>query len=479
MIWDLLKFGDHQAVLDDRGQSLTYAELHEAGRELCAALAGENHQDTRCLVFNMCSNVMGSLVGYVSFLSHGAVPAMLKRELDDDLLDGLYQVYQPAFIWAPKEDQARPLYASLPVVYEAFDYALYKTPFGDDTKLYPDLALLLTTSGSTGSPKFVRQSYQNIQANTDSIVEYLHLDARERPITNLPMNYTYGISILNTHLAVGATILLTDKTLMQRDFWTFCREQHATSLAGVPYTYEMLKRLRFMRMDLPDLHTMTQAGGKLLPQLHKEFAEFAQAKGIAFVVMYGACEATARMGWLPPEKSLEKAGSMGIAIPGGRFELLDAQDQVITEPDVVGELVYYGANVTLGYATNGEELSCGDERHGRYTTGDMAKCDADGYYYIVGRKKRFLKLFGNRVNLDDCERMLKAAFHDADVACCGVDDKMYIFGTDAAQLPDMKHYLAGKTGLNHAAFKTVLLDAIPHNESGKTLYRELEQYYAK
>ena len=478
MLWDLEKFGERTAVIDDRGQTLTYAALGQAGQALCAAVQADAGQ-VRCLVFNLCNNVMGSLVGYVSFINGGVVPAMLKHDLAEDLLADLYVQYQPAYIWTAAADRDRPLFAELPVVYEAYDYVLLRTPFGLGTQLYPDLALLLTTSGSTGSPKFVRQAYQNIRANMESIVEYLQLDEQERPVTNLPMNYTYGISILNTHLAVGAAILLTDKTLMQRDFWTFCREQRATSMAGVPYTYEMLKRLRFMRMDLPDLHTLTQAGGKLLPELHKEFAAFAQSRGIKFVVMYGACEATSRMGWLPPEQALAKIGSMGIAIPGGRFELLDAQDAVITQPGVVGELVYYGANVTLGYATSAADLVKGDERQGRYPTGDMAKRDADGYYYIVGRKKRFLKLYGNRVNLDDCERLLKAAFGEADVACGGVDDKLYIFSTDEQKLPQMRQYLSKKTGLNSTAFRTVFLTQIPHNESGKTLYKELAQYYGQ
>jgi len=183
------------------------------------------------------------------------------------------------------------------------------------------------------------------------------------------------------------------------------------------------------------------------------------------------------MGWLPPERTLEKAGSMGIAIPGGRFELIDVNNKVIKSPDVVGELVYYGNNVTLGYATSGIDLKRGDDRHGRYVTGDMAKKDTDGFFYIVGRKKRFLKIYGNRVNLDDCERMLKVAFNDADIACGGMDDKLYIFGLDENQLGLMKNYLVEKTRLNQAAFKTIKLKAIPHNESGKIVYKDLVQYY--
>ena len=270
------------------------------------------------------------------------------------------------------------------------------------------------------------------------------------------MNYTYGLSIINSHLLVGAALLVTDKGLMQREFWQFFKAQGATSFGGVPYTYEMLERLRFFRMDLPSLRTMTQAGGKLTPELHKKFAEYAADKGKKFVVMYGQCEATARMGYLPADKAVERCGSMGVAIPGGTFRLVDVNGETVTEPYVTGELVYEGPNVTLGYAERGEDLVKGDERHGVLETGDMAQFDEDGYYYIVGRKKRFLKIYGNRVNLDEVDRLIKGHFEDIDCASAGVDDQ---------------------TGLNHAAFQVVVIDEIPKNDAGKTLYKELAKYY--
>ena len=470
-MWDLKKYADHPAVTDDRGNSLTYVEFEEACSALYAAIG------KRCLVFSMCDNVLGSLIGYVGFLQNRVVPAMLKRDLDPEMLAALYRDYHPAYIWLPEEDaENSPVFGDCRAVYAAHGYRLLETPFGDGAELYPELALLLTTSGSTGSPKFVRQSYGNIRANTDSIVEYLHLDSTEKPITTLPMNYTYGISILNTHLDVGAEILLTDKSLMQREFWNLFREKGATSFGGVPYTYEMLKRLRFFRMDLPTLRTMTQAGGKLLPELHREFAEYAHETGREFVVMYGQCEATARMAWLPPVHSLDKVGCMGIAIPGGRFELLDADDSVITETGKTGELVYYGRNVTLGYATCAADLALGDENHGRLVTGDMAQIDEEGYYTIVGRKKRFLKIFGNRINLDDAERLLRTEF-DTEAVCGGKDDNLYIFTLDPSLADGMRRWLGEKTGLPMSAIHAVHIDSIPHNESGKIVYKDLEKYY--
>jgi acyl-coenzyme A synthetase/AMP-(fatty) acid ligase len=218
---------------------------------------------------------------------------------------------------------------------------------------------------------------------------------------------------------------------------------------------------------------MTQAGGKLSPELHREFAEWAQEKGKKFIVMYGQTEATARMGYLPSEMSLEKYGSMGKAIPGGRFILIDANNNIITQPEQVGELVYEGDNVTLGYAECREDLAKGDERGGRLVTGDMAKMDEDGYYYIVGRKKRFLKIFGNRVNLDEIDQLIKRHFEGIDCASTGVDDKMKTFITDEELVVEVQQYLSDTTHLSQSAFDVVYISEIPKNEAGKTLYKEL------
>lgn len=167
---------------------------------------------------------------------------------------------------------------------------------------------------------------------------------------------------------------------------------------------------------------------------------------------------------------------MGIAIPGGKFMLIDSEGKEIKDPLTTGELVYEGKNVTLGYAEKGEDLCLGDERHGRLETGDMAQFDADGFYYIVGRKKRFLKIYGNRVNLDEIDRLIKGEF-EIEVASAGVDDHMYIFITDEKMADPVREFVIEKTKLNPVAFKSIVIDEIPKNDSGKTLYKELTKYY--
>lgn len=469
-MFDLKQYGCNIALIDDSGNKISYENMSKESEKISAVFSdSEKH-----VAFCFCSNTIGSVTGYVTFLNSGIVPLLINANLGEEHLSNLLKIYEPAYLWVPNTYKTD--FAGYDIVYAALGYLLLKSKVCEKYAIYENLALLLTTSGSTGSPKFVRQSYENIKANTDSIIEYLKLNSSERPITTLPMNYTYGLSIINTHLTVGATILLTDKTLMQKEFWEFFKNQEATSFGGVPYTYEMLAKLRFFRMDLPYLKTMTQAGGKLTPELHEKFAQYAEETGKRFVVMYGQCEATARMGYLPADKAVEKKGSMGVAIPGGKFRLINSEGEEIKSPNITGELVYEGNNVTLGYAECGEDLIKGDERHGILETGDMAQRDEDGYYYIVGRKKRFLKIYGNRVNLDEMDRLIKGRY-EIEATCAGTDDHMFIFITDDSLSGEIKNYVSKMTKLNPSAFKVVVIDEIPKNDSGKIKYTDLEKYY--
>lgn len=432
-MFDLLQYEDNVAVITEDGSSLTYAELDAmVERE---ATKYKQHTLEFCLV----DNTVESLVKYLACLRAGAPAVMLDKSKATDMIDNLAEIYKPG-----------------------------------KTRCHPDIALLLTTSGSTGSPKLVKLTCKNLLSNAESIAEYLHITADERPITSLPMYYSYGLSVINSHLIKGATLLLTDKAVIQKEFWNFAKEQHATSIAGVPYTYEMLRRLRIFRMDLPDLKTMTQAGGKLNAKIAEEYIRNAESTGRRFFVMYGQTEATARMSYLPQEHALEKYASIGIAIPGGSFSLIDGNGNEITEPDVDGELVYKGANVSMGYAECIADLAKGDENHGELHTGDVARRDADGYYYITGRLKRFVKVWGNRCNLDATEQLVKSV--TTNCACAGVDDKITIFVTEEGQETQIKSLLSEKMGLNSRAFVVKVIAEIPKNASGKIQYAELQKF---
>jgi acyl-coenzyme A synthetase/AMP-(fatty) acid ligase len=218
------------------------------------------------------------------------------------------------------------------------------------------------------------------------------------------------------------------------------------------------------------LRYITQAGGKLSPDLCAEFIEIAERKGMEFIIMYGQTEASPRMGYLPWKSAKSRPGSIGIAIPGGEFWIEGDGKNRVTEPGVAGELIYRGKNVTLGYAENRFDLARGDERNGVLETGDMAYFDSDGFYYITGRKKRFLKIFGSRVNLDEVEGLLRKTGFDC--ACGGADDAMKIYVTKGADI--LRKHVIEHTAINPAGFSVTTVSAIPRNSSGKVLYSELE-----
>lgn len=448
-------------VVTDKGENLTLeelkAEIDEWGKYVPA----------HSLIFCLCTNTIGSLIGYIGSLENNVVPIMLDAAKDDVLMKNLLDVYKPNYIWAPKDSKAN----TGDIIYAAYNYGLTKYS-DEDANLNNDLALLLTTSGSTGSPKLVRLSYENIKSNAESIAEYLKIDENERAITSLPMHYSFGISVINSHYVKNATLLLTDQPVIQKSFWNFAQNEKATSIAGVPFTYEMLRRLRVFHMDLPYLKTMIQAGGKLNGKLVAEYVENCEQSAREFIVMYGQTEASPRMSYLPWQYAKNKPSSMGIAISGGKFCLLDASDNEITEPNKDGELIYFGPNVCLGYAECCEDLRKGDENHGVLHTGDVARRDADGFYYITGRLKRFVKLYGNRVNLDATEQLLKTI--TIDVACVGVDDKLTTFITDENKADDIKQLLMKKTGINARAFEVRIIDKIPTKSSGKLDYQALQ-----
>jgi long-chain acyl-CoA synthetase len=460
---DRNEYANNIAVITPDGSKYSYSAICTSMQKLAKYI------EPRSLIFNLSQNTMGSLLGYLTCIKNDIVPLMLDSGLDNELLYNLVQTYQPEYIWLPKDQDLS--FCNSKLIVTMFGYSLLKISSSKSYDLHDDLALLLTTSGSTGSPKLVKLTLQNISSNAVSIAKYLSIDEDERPITALPMNYSFGLSIINSHLCKGATILLTPNSLLEKEFWIFLKSHKATSLSGIPYSYEILNKLRFFKMDLPHLTTLTQAGGKLNDNLNQLFAEYCIKNRKRFFVMYGQTEATARMSYLPTEHSLTKLGSMGIAIPGGVFSLVDDVGNNLEGADTEGELVYRGDNVSMGYAECLADLAKGDENRGLLVTGDIAKRDEDGFYYIVGRKKRFIKLFGNRVNLDGAERLLKNTIPDC--ACTGKDDLMTIYITDSNRLQEIKSYLSHKTGINSRAFQVIAIEKIPKNSSGKTIYSKL------
>lgn len=444
------------AVIDDNGRSVTYGGVCEFAEEFA------RHLSCRTLIFILSENKIGSLLGYTASLSNRVVPLVLSAATEEGLYEHLLEVYRPEYLWMPNAIAER---KGFEPVFAAWDYSLVKTGY-PNVPLFDGLSLLLPTSGSTGSPKLVRHSYRNIEANADNVKRLFELDGSEKAMAILPMHYTMGLSVISSHLLAGSTLLLSGRSLLDKGFWAMLKE--ATSFTGVPYSYEILTKMRFTRMDLPNLKVITQGGGKLSEETFKMLAQYAHDKGKKFIATYGQTECTARMAYLPAELALSKTCSIGFAEPGGELSIVDKDGVETFEGEAEGEMVYRGENVTLGYAICSEDLLKGDENHGVMHTGDLGRRDADGCYYIIGRLKRFLKIYGLRIGLDEVEQMIKAEFN-TDCYCKGDDEKLVVLVTNAQLKGVLPSFIEEKTHLFHQRVEVQVVKEILRNETGKVI----------
>ncbi|MDE0775415.1 MAG: AMP-binding protein [Nocardioides sp.] len=335
---------------------------------------------------------------------------------------------------------------------------------------HPDLALLLSTSGSTGSPKLVRLSRDNVLSNASAIADYLDLRPTDRGVTTLPLHYCYGLSVLHSHLAAGASVVLTDLSVADACFWDLAAGTGVTGLAGVPYTYELLEASGFADRDLPSLRYLTQAGGRMDPARVRSVAQLGQCRGFDLFVMYGQTEATARMAYLPPSLAATRPEAVGVAVPGGSLRIADP------DRDGVGELVYAGPNVMMGYAVTTEDLARGAELT-ELRTGDRARLAPDGLVEIVGRSDRMAKVFGLRLDLDRLEQELASL--DPGLRLVARGDVLHVFHTRHRVGERARRHLQRLTGLSASCVRAHRLDELPRTASGKVddalLRRHLEE----
>ena len=407
---------DGTAVVDE-GREVSYRELAALSAD---AVKGLKPQTVKVVVNGQDLATVATFVGCVN---SGVVPLMVPATMDPALLARLRSMYE-----------------------------------GKPTS--PDLALLLTTSGSTGSPKLVRISRANLRADNEMSARLFALDSATRMTMILPICYAWGLSVACAVLKAGGALVMTRRTVMDAELADVMLAAGATHLAGVPYMYEVLDRFRFFERKFPALRGLLVSGGALAPALRRKFAEEAKARGISFSEGYGQTETTGVMSTIRTDLLPERIGSIGRAGEGGRFRIDD------------GELVYEGPIVAMGYAVCAEDLLGGDEWKGVRRTGDLASIDAEGYVTLSGRASRFLKIFGNRVSLDEVENLVKDGFPGAGCAATGADGDLRVFVV-SAEPEEVERFLVAKLHFNATVMKVRAVDAIPLNANGKTDYPKL------
>jgi acyl-CoA synthetase (AMP-forming)/AMP-acid ligase II len=434
----------NRPALVESGRVISYAGLAEAAELSVAGLPA-----ARQLVVLGFANAAESVAAYLGCLRKGHVPILCSPKEQSELV-ALAEHYGASLVFNGRSWDALASATTAP--------------------LHQELGLLLRTSGSTGSPKLVRLSKENIVANARSIASYLNLDGNDRAITTLPSHYSYGLSVLNSHLEVGGSIVLTEESVTSPAFWELVDQESPTGLAGVPYTYELLEKLRFRDRSFPSLRMLTQAGGRLRPELVEAYLDWANRSGTKFYVMYGQTEATARIAYLPPDRAKGNETKIGVAIPGGELKVIDDRGEEITASGQAGELVYCGPNVMLGYAEQAVDLQKPREMT-ELRTGDIARFDDSGLFEIVGRKSRFCKPFGIRVNLDDLEDMLRP--HVGISVVAGTDELVAV-GYSSADTPRaIEQLLADRLDMPAQFFRAIQYPKIPRLPSGKADYAQV------
>ncbi|MGV0605564.1 AMP-binding protein [Mycolicibacterium sp. XJ1904] len=440
LIEHLRGYGDNVAVHTDT-QHITYAAL---AARVTAAMTDLG--ESRSLVLLETRNDIDTLVHYLAALAadHVLLPVPAGREHSTIL-----RTYEPDTVVG--------------------DGVIHHRRRGGGRRLHEDLAMLISTSGTTGSPKLVRLSRGNLLSNACAIASYLDIGETDRAATTLPMSYCYGLSVVNSHLLRGAGLILTDLSVTDERFWDLFRRHRGTSFAGVPYTFELLERIKFDAMELPDLRYVTQAGGRMPPERVRRFAEQARNDGWQLFVMYGATEATARMAYLPPELALSRPEAIGRPIPGGSFTIESTAEGA---DDAVGELVYRGPNVMMGYARGPDDLAL-DKTVESLHTGDLARRAPDGLYEIIGRTSRFVKMYGLRVDLQRIESSLSA--RGITVFCTNDDDRLVVAAAGAHSERDLQRIAAEAAGIPASAVRAVAVDELPLLESGKPDYQTVRE----
>ena len=268
----LKKYRDKIALNSNLSGPITYSELVNKTDKL------KNIMSKRSLIFLIADNTIGSVINYLASIRNDCVTILVDNRTEVEDIKQLIKSYKPSIIAAPSDWAEKNHQITSKYLKKIYDYSLYKTTYDKPKNIHKDLSILLSTSGSMGTPKFARLSKKNLKSNADAIIKYLSITSKEKSITNMPVNYSFMLSIINSFIESGASLFVSKNSILQKDFWVEYNNQKITSFSGVPYTYEMLLKLGIKNLFTPSLKTLTQAGGKLDTNSTKKIINFCKKK---------------------------------------------------------------------------------------------------------------------------------------------------------------------------------------------------------
>lgn len=462
---------DSIALKDDlSGQYITYGKLRIRAEYWKDKFKSEEKK----LILLFLDNSIKSVEVLLGTISSGNAVALLDPNLSLKLQCSLIEFYQPDIIINTENKEFN---------FDGYNRDKEHDFFSRRDKgstppivIHPDLCLLLSTSGSTGSPKFVRLTKSNIIQNAKAIANVLKIDATDVALAHLPLHYSYGLSVLTSFLIKYSAISLTKFTFMDKEFWDLMKTQNITHMSGVPFHYKMMTKLGFKRLKLDKLKVMTQAGGKLDNKTQRIAHDYMSSIGGRFYVMYGQTEASPRITTLSHDDFNDNIGSVGNALPNGVLQVLDEKNNVVLDGEE-GNIFYQGPNVMMGYAEEKDDLKLGDINKGLLATGDIGYINNDKFLFITGRSKRVGKVYGLRVNLDEIESFIAGENTNAVIQ---VDDEIIIFVQN--QIRGEKEYLIEalqkRFSLPKGVYKIIESYEIPRTSRNKPDYKRLEQDFS-
>jgi long-subunit acyl-CoA synthetase (AMP-forming) len=401
-------------VVDEENNEISQYELNRKTQHISELF--ENNS----VVIIVADNCLDFISCYIAAMNKSnVITLLLDKTFSTEYIQSLIKIYKPNYIFCPKTIELSGF--KIFKIIKLKGFKILKTKEKIEKKLNFLNFLLLSTSGSTQSPKFVRLSKENIFDNTKKIIKSLRIKKNHTTITTMPAGYSYGLSIINTHLKVGAKIVLNNSTVFEREFWKKIRKFRVNSFGGVPEFYDILKKIDFRKYLTKDIRYFTQAGGRLNESTLNYLGNVSKEKNIKFFVMYGQTEASPRMTCLDWKFFFKKFNSVGKPLTGYEIKIVKNRKE-IKKPLIKGEILFKGNNVSLGYAKNFNDLKKGNTNGRILYTGDIGFQDKDNFIFLTGRSKRIVKIFGKRFNLDDIERYTQK--EGQDVKCKIVDNKL-------------------------------------------------------
>ena len=464
------KYSKNIAIIDKEYSDLTYKKVLTETDKIRKKIK------KRSLILIVSENSLGSLLAYIFCIINNHVGIIVDLKTTKQNILKIFKDYQPNYIFISKKNNS--IFKKVcSEKYIFFDQSLMKNKLTKEKKMNTNLSLLLSTSGSMGSIKFVKLSTSNLKYNTDSIINYLRINKKDSAITNLPISYSYMLSIINTHFEVGGSIVISKYSLVEKKFWETLKNSKITSFNGVPYTYEMLSRIGLKNIKIDTLKYLTHAGGKLENDKLKEIIKFCKKNNLKFFSMYGQTEASPRISYLKPEFSQKKIGSIGKGIPGSKMYIIDNTGKKILKPFVVGEIICEGKNVFMGYSKDYNDLKNANEENYKLKTGDLGYFDKNGFFYITSRISRIAKIFGNRIDLGALESLMSQKSYK--VACLSDNKIVFIFIEKKYNKTNLINTISKITNLSINSFELIKLKHLPRTANNKISYNELKKIDAR